>query len=135
MDEKTLTRIEEIIAGEQNCGLLPADAAAEALTRLIRGATIAPDADTLADEVDEVIERLIAARNELRTRKIHVHWTADFKCEIEVPYTATHDDIQDALANIDIPEGGNDGSTYVENTFDIRDYYTLDETKGASSDG
>jgi len=49
-------------------------------------------------------------------KKITVQFEARFQATLEVPDDATEEDIQDAVADIDIPE--NDECKYVADTFD-----------------
>ncbi len=48
-----------------------------------------------------------------------VRYTVDFEATIE--YDPETEDEQDAVSDIDIPEGGKNNSRYLENTFNILD--------------
>jgi hypothetical protein len=46
-----------------------------------------------------------------------VRYTVDFEATIE--YDPETEDEQDAVSDIDVPEGGQNSSRYLENTFNI----------------
>jgi hypothetical protein len=49
-------------------------------------------------------------------KRMRVLYTVQFECDVVLE---EGDDYQDAISNIDIPEGGRNGSVYCENSFDI----------------
>lgn len=49
-------------------------------------------------------------------RKARVVYTVTYECDI---YISDDEPEQDAISNIDIPEGGVNNSVYCENTFDV----------------
>jgi hypothetical protein len=49
--------------------------------------------------------------------KYRVVYTVTLECDMEVK---EGDDFQDAISNIDIPEGGSNNSVYCENTFRVK---------------
>ena len=55
-----------------------------------------------------------------------VRYTCEFEATIE--FDSETEDEQDAVSDINIPEGGKNDSRYVENTFCILDEETLDST-------
>ena len=59
-----------------------------------------------------------------KPRHARVIYTVTFECDI---YIGDDEDEQDAISNIDIPEGGINDSVYCENTFDIIEVHYPDE--------
>ena len=49
--------------------------------------------------------------------------TVQFECDVILE---DGDDFQDAVSNIDIPEGGDNNSIYCENTFEVHAVYDRD---------
>ena len=47
---------------------------------------------------------------------MNVRYFVEYECELEV---SPEDNIDDRLSDIDIPEGGNNNSKYVANTFKV----------------
>jgi hypothetical protein len=56
--------------------------------------------------------------------KYRVVYLATFECDVVVE---DDDDFQDAISNIDIPEGGRNGSVYCEDTFDIIEIHDTED--------
>lgn len=53
-------------------------------------------------------------------KKYRVVYTATFECDVVLPDGCEDEaSLADATSDIDIPEGGKNGSVYCENTFDI----------------
>lgn len=53
-------------------------------------------------------------------RKFRVVYTVTFECDVVLDDDCTDEgSFQDAISDIDIPEGGRNGSVYCENSFDI----------------
>lgn len=52
----------------------------------------------------------------MSNKRARVVYTVTFECDI---YAGEDEDEQDAVSNIDIPEGGQNNSVYCENTFDV----------------
>lgn len=55
----------------------------------------------------------------MKAGKYRVVYTVTLECNVVIE---EGDDFQDAISNIDIPEGGSNGSVYCEGTFKIKDY-------------
>jgi len=55
----------------------------------------------------------------MKTGKYRVIYTVTLECDVLLD---PEEDWQDALSNIDIPEGGSNNSVYCEGTFKIKDY-------------
>lgn len=49
-------------------------------------------------------------------------YTVQFECDVVVE---EGDDFQDAISNIDIPEGGSNDSVYCEGTFEIHETHKV----------
>lgn len=64
---------------------------------------------------------------ECKLEKRRVVFTATFECEIE--FDPETEDEQDAISNIDIPEGGINTSIYCENSFDIIEVHNPNESE------
>ena len=47
-------------------------------------------------------------------KKITVRYTVEYECELEV---SSEEDVEDRIADIDIPEGGRHNSRYVADSF------------------
>ena len=60
----------------------------------------------------------------MKAGKYRVVYTVTFECDVTV---GTDDDYQDAISNIDIPEGGSNGSIYCENSFKLGEVYNPEE--------
>lgn len=60
----------------------------------------------------------------MKPGKYRVVYQVTFECDVELK--AGHD-WGDTLSNIDIPEGGSNGSVYCENTFEITDHVHKDD--------
>jgi len=52
----------------------------------------------------------------MKAGKYRVVYTVTLECNVEIGAD------EDAISNIDIPEGGSNGSVYCEGTFKIKDY-------------
>ncbi len=50
-------------------------------------------------------------------KKYRVVYLAAFECEVELPDGWDQDTLDDAVCDIDIPEGGKNGSVYCEGSF------------------
>lgn len=61
----------------------------------------------------------------MSNERFEVKFTATYKVTIEV---GDEDDIEDAIADIDIPEGGLDSAVYQEGTFVVRQVEKIKES-------
>ena len=57
-------------------------------------------------------------------RKFRVVYSVKFECDVVIE---DGEDEQDALSNIDIPEGGKNGSVYCEDSFEVVEIHNPEE--------
>jgi hypothetical protein len=59
-------------------------------------------------------------------KKFRVVYTATFECDVMLPEGCEDEgSFQDAISDIDIPEGGKNGSVYCEDSFGIIDTHEV----------
>jgi len=59
-------------------------------------------------------------------RKFRVVYTVKFECDVVLPEGGVDEgSFQDAISDIDIPEGGRNGSVYCEDSFEVIDTHEV----------
>jgi len=60
----------------------------------------------------------------MKAERLRVVYSVTFECDVLVE---DGEDEQDAISNIDIPEGGRNGSVYCEDSFEILEIHNREE--------
>lgn len=61
-------------------------------------------------------------------RKFRVVYWVMFECDVDIPDGCEDEaSFQDAISDIDIPEGGRNGSVYCEDSFEIVDTHEVED--------